>query len=167
MNVVNVISIVLGILSCFVIIYNLITHYYNIENLKDIIANKDNTIKMLNLTITDLRNAKPPKKDPYKKGIICLYPKVDLVASQGKADEEKLSVSYELEILEVSDSKVKVKVIDVIALENHGYVNDPANRSGLFDYFNNRWINKTDLQIIKDTRYHRDETITDILEEND
>lgn len=164
---INIALIVLGVLSCLVIIYNIITHYYNITDLKDTIQNKDKEIRKLNQTITDLRNSKPPKKDPFKKGTICLYPKVDLTSDQGGPNEEKLSVSCELEVLEVSDTKVKVKVLDIIALENHLYVNDPANRKGLFGYFDNRWISKIDLQIIKDTKYHRDETITDILEEHE
>lgn len=155
--------ITLGILACLVISYNIITYLNDVRKLKDVIEKKNKEIKKLNLTITDLNTPKQPKKDPYKKGVICLHPNVSLIANKGTNKEESLKVDFEVEILEVSDNRVKIKAIDVTPIENHKYVLEPSNRAGLLAYEDNKWVNKFDLQIIKDAKYHRNETIEDIL----
>ena len=65
------------------------------------------------------------------------------------ADKDNFSVVYEVEIIDVSKDKAKVKVLDFSSTDRIG--NDSAKRSGIIQFMNNKWVNRRDMSIIIDT----------------
>lgn len=96
--------------------------------------------------------------DPGDKAII---PDYELVY---KDKGTTFSVTYEVEILEVSIDKVKVKAIDFIANDQTG--RDPINRSGILAFMQDKWIKRTNIELVVDTSMRRDAKLQEILGDN-
>lgn len=96
--------------------------------------------------------------DAGDKAIVSDY---HLVYGQGTVNEIKFSVTYEVEIVEVSMDKVKVKATDFIANDKTG--RDPSNRQGILDFMQNKWIDKKDIELVVDNSMRRDAKLQEIL----
>lgn len=69
---------------------------------------------------------------------------------------------YELEVIEVSRNKLKVKALDYTS--NDSFPRDPANKQSLITYMTNKWIDKVEAQpIINTTKLNRANKIDSLL----
>ena len=93
--------------------------------------------------------------DPGDRAII---PNYTLIQTDTK---EKFSVTYEVEILEVSIDKVKVKAIDFTSNDKFG--KDPKHKSAIIDFMKDKWISKRDIELIVDDSMRRDAKLQEIL----
>jgi hypothetical protein len=93
--------------------------------------------------------------DPGDRAII---PNYVLMQTDTK---EKFSVTYEVEILEVSIDRVKVKAIDFTSNDKFG--KDPKHKSSIVDFMKDKWISKKDIELIVDDSMRRDSKLQEIL----
>lgn len=83
-----------------------------------------------------------------------IYPDYGLVIEQGTPKEESFKVTYELEVLEVSTDKVKVKALDFTSTHKVG--RDAANKQGIINFMQDKWVSKVDVQLVVDDSIKRD-----------
>lgn len=77
------------------------------------------------------------------------------------SENKSFEVTYEVEIIDISDKKVKVKSIDFIG--NCPVGRDPVNHQGILNFIDNKWISKSEVEIILDDAKKRDIKIDKIL----
>ena len=75
--------------------------------------------------------------------------------------KEDFHVTYEVEVLEVSMDKVKVKAIDYTSTDR--FAKDPKNKSAIIKFLQNKWVNKKDIELIIDDSMRRDRKLQQIL----
>jgi hypothetical protein len=75
--------------------------------------------------------------------------------------KESFHVTYEVEIVEVSVDKVKVKAIDFTS--NDKLAKDPKHKSAIIDFMKDKWIAKKDIELIVDDSMRRDAKLQEIL----
>ena len=75
--------------------------------------------------------------------------------------KEDFHVTYEVEVLEVSMDKVKVKAIDYTSTDR--FAKDPKNKSSIINFLQNKWVNKKDIELIIDDSMRRDRKLQQIL----
>ncbi len=71
-----------------------------------------------------------------------------------KTTNESFSVTYELEIVEISENKVKVIALDFTSSDKAG--KDPANKAGIIEFMKNKWVDKSSIQLVMDNSIKRD-----------
>jgi len=76
-------------------------------------------------------------------------------------EKEDFKVTYEVEILEVSIDKVKVKAIDFTSTDRVG--RDPQRRQGILDFMNGKWMKKKEIELVVDDQMRRDRKLNQIL----
>lgn len=70
-------------------------------------------------------------------------------------------VTYEVEIVEVSTGKVKVRSVNFTSSDKLG--KDPSNRQLILDFMWDKWISKRDIEIIVDDQMKRNIKLKEIL----
>jgi hypothetical protein len=75
--------------------------------------------------------------------------------------KESFSVTYEVEVLEVSMDKVKVKAINFTS--NDKFAKDSKNKSAIINFLQDKWVNKKDIELIIDDSMRRDRKLQQIL----
>lgn len=90
-----------------------------------------------------------------QKGII---PNHGLTQTSTKKDFE---VTYEVEILEVSENKVKVSAYDYTSTDS--FALDPTNKSAIIKFYQNQWVEKKIVELLMDKSDVRDSKIEKIL----
>jgi hypothetical protein len=75
--------------------------------------------------------------------------------------KENFHVTYEVEVLEVSVDKVKVKAVDYTSTDK--FAKDPKNKSSIINFLQNKWVNKKDIELIIDDSMRRDRKLQQIL----
>jgi len=93
--------------------------------------------------------------DPGDRAIIPDY------GLQHTDTKERFSVTYEVEVLEVSMDKVKVKAIDYTSTDK--FAKDPKNKSSIINFLQDKWVNKKDIELIVDDSMRRDRKLQQIL----
>ena len=93
--------------------------------------------------------------DPGDRAII---PDYGLMKTDTK---ESFCVTYEVEIVEVSMDKVKVKAIDFTSNDKFG--KDPNHKNAIIDFMKDKWIEKKDIELIVDNSMRRDAKLQKIL----
>ena len=93
--------------------------------------------------------------DPGDRAII---PNYGMIQTDTK---ESFHVTYEVEIVEVSVDKVKVKAIDFTS--NDKFARDPKHKSAIIDFMKDKWISKRDIELIVDDSMRRDAKLQEIL----
>lgn len=76
-------------------------------------------------------------------------------------DEDNFNVTYEVEILEVSEDKVKVKSVDYTTTDK--IARDPKLKPSILAFIDGKWIEKTTIELIVDEQMRRDRKIKQIL----
>jgi hypothetical protein len=106
------------------------------------------------------------KADAFKKDLIAIEPghKViypdyglswtDTDKDGNKMKPESFKVTYELEVLDVTESRVKVKAVDFTSMDQIG--RDAAKKSGIIQFMQDKWVNKSEVQLIVDDSVKRD-----------
>jgi hypothetical protein len=93
--------------------------------------------------------------DPGDRAIL---PDYGLTQTETK---ENFHVTYEVEIIEVSLDRVKVKAIDYTSTDK--FAKDPKNKSSIINFLQNKWVNKKDIELIIDDSMRRDRKLQQIL----
>jgi hypothetical protein len=75
--------------------------------------------------------------------------------------KESFSVTYEVEVLEVSMDRVKVKAINFTSTDK--FAKDPKNKSSIINFLQDKWVNKKDIELIVDDSMRRDRKLQQIL----
>jgi hypothetical protein len=77
------------------------------------------------------------------------------LSTKGSDDEKSISftVTYEVEILEVSADSVKVKAIDYKSHDS--YAKDPANKQAILNFMTGSWLKRHEVEILMDERKKR------------
>lgn len=70
------------------------------------------------------------------------------------------SVTYEVEIVDISIDKVKVKAIDFEANDSAGI--DPKNKNGIIAFMQDKWIDKKRIQLLVDDSMRRDKKLREL-----
>jgi hypothetical protein len=106
------------------------------------------------------------KADAFKKDLIAIEPgnKViypdyglswtDTDKDGNKMKPESFKVTYELEVLEVTEYRIKVKAVDFTSMDQIG--RDASKKSGIIQFMKDKWINKSEVQLIVDDSVKRD-----------
>ena len=106
------------------------------------------------------------KADAFKKNLISIepghrviYPDYGLTWTDKDKDgndlpPESFKVTYELEVLEVTENKLKIKAVDITSEDKIG--RDPAKKSGIISFMKNKWVDKNQVQLIVDDSVKRD-----------
>lgn len=84
-----------------------------------------------------------------------IYPDYYLRHSPDKKDSSKdvsFNVTYELEVLDVSENKIKVKGIDFTS----SFARDPTKKAGILEFIKDKWVDKKDVQLVVDDSIKRD-----------
>ncbi len=69
-------------------------------------------------------------------------------------------VTYEVEILEVSEEKVKVKPL---SFTGYGKIpNDPQNKQSILNAMNDKWVPKKDIELVVDDQMKRDKKLQEL-----
>ena len=74
---------------------------------------------------------------------------------------ESFEVTYEVEIVEVSMGKVKVKAVGFTS--NDRFARDPKNKSSIINFLQDKWVKKRDIELIVDDSMRRDRKLQQIL----
>ena len=75
--------------------------------------------------------------------------------------KESFSVTYEVEVLEVSMDKVKVKAIDFTSTDK--FAKDPKMRPSIINFLQDKWVSKDSIELIVDDSMRRDRKLQKIL----
>lgn len=106
------------------------------------------------------------KADAFKKDLIAIepghrviYPDYGLTWTDTDKDGNKMKpesfkVTYELEVLEVTETRLKVKAVDFTSMDQIG--RDASKKSGIVQFMKDKWINKNEVQLIVDDSVKRD-----------
>ena len=92
---------------------------------------------------------------PGRKGILYNYPLTLLTT------KTKFKVTYEVEILEASENKVKVSAYDFTSTDS--FARDPSNHSMIVGFYQNQWVSKEVVELFIDKSDIRDSKIEQIL----
>ena len=105
------------------------------------------------------------KAESFKKNLISIepghrviYPNYGLTWTDQDKDgndlpPESFKVTYELEVLEVTENKLKIKAVDITSEDKIG--RDPAKKSGIISFMKNKWVDKNQVQLIVDDSVKR------------
>jgi len=77
------------------------------------------------------------------------------LSTKGSDDEKPIpfTVTYEVEILEVSVDSVKVKAIDYRSHDS--YAKDPANKQAILNFMTGSWLKRHEVEILMDEKKKR------------
>ena len=75
--------------------------------------------------------------------------------------KDKFSVDYEVDILEISERRVKVKAYDYTS--NDAIANDPSSKNSIVSFLDYKWIDKSEIEVILDEKNLRDIKLNEIL----
>lgn len=106
------------------------------------------------------------KADAFKKDLIAIepghrviYPDYGLTFTDTDKDGNKMKpesfkVTYELEVLEVTETRLKVKAVDFTSMDQIG--RDAKRKPGIIQFMQDKWVNKNEVQLIVDDSVKRD-----------
>ena len=83
-----------------------------------------------------------------------IYPDYGLFYNPKTDQEESFKVTYELEVLDTSKDKVKVRAIDFTSTDTIG--RDPKKKQGIIDFMKDKWVSKKEIQLVVDDSIKRD-----------
>ena len=92
---------------------------------------------------------------PGRKGILHNF------ALTQSSTKTNFKVTYEVEILEVSENKVKVSAYDFTSTDS--FARDPSNHSMIVGFYQNQWVSKEVVELFIDKSDIRDSKIEQIL----
>jgi hypothetical protein len=75
--------------------------------------------------------------------------------------KESFHITYEVEVVEVSLDKVKVKAIDFTSEDK--FAKDPKNKSAIINFLQDKWVKKDSIELIIDDSMRRDRKLQQIL----
>lgn len=141
----NIIMLVLASLTLISIVFAMILFTKVIELNKEL----DKAKLDLNKTKEDAQEL--VEIEPGDNAIVPGYG----LSTKGSDDEKSISftVTYEVEILEVSVDSVKVKAIDYKSHDS--YAKDPANKQAILNFMTGSWLKRHEVEILMDEKKKR------------
>jgi hypothetical protein len=141
----NIIMLVLAVITLVSIIFSMVLFTKVIELNKEL----DKAKLDLNKTKEDAQEL--VEIEPGDNAIVPGYG----LSTKGSDDEKSISftVTYEVEILEVSVDSVKVKAIDYKSHDS--YAKDPANKQAILNFMTGSWLKRHEVEILMDERKKR------------
>jgi len=138
----NIIMLVLASLTLISIIFSIVLFTKVIELNKEL----DNAKR-------DLTKVKEDAQElvEIEEGDNAIIPNYGLSTKGDKP--VSFTVTYEVEILEVSVDSVKVKAIDYKSHDS--YAKDPANRSSIISFLQDTWLKKHEVEMVMDDKKRR------------
>ena len=124
--------------------------YFNNIKLQVEMANMKLTVDKVNQAQEDLISI-----DPGDRAILPDY------GLQHTDTKESFSVTYEVEVLEVSMDKVKVKAINFTSTDK--FAKDPKNKQAIINFLQDKWVSKDSIELIVDDSMRRDRKLQQIL----
>jgi hypothetical protein len=92
---------------------------------------------------------------PGRKGVIYNF------GLEQSSTKTTFKVTYEVEIIEASENKVKVSAYDFTSTDS--FARDPKNKSSIIGFYQNQWVSKKDVELMVDKSDTRDIKIEQIL----
>jgi hypothetical protein len=88
-------------------------------------------------------------------GDTCIIPDYRLMNTDKNRDpvEINFSITYEVEVLEVTKDKLKVRATDYTSTDS--FPRDPKNKKGIIDFLQNKWVDRSSVELVMDTRKRR------------
>ena len=88
-------------------------------------------------------------------GDTCIIPDYRLTNTDETRNPIQINfgVTYEAEILEVSKDKIKVRAVNYTS--NDKFPRDPKNRKGIIDFLQDKWVDKSIVELVIDTHKRR------------
>lgn len=88
-------------------------------------------------------------------GDTCIIPDYRLTNTDENRNPVQInfSVTYEVEVLEVTKDKLKVKATDYTSTDS--FPRDTKNKKGIIDFLQNKWVDKSSVELVMDTRKRR------------
>ncbi len=116
------------------------------------------TMDKLSSARVELKNSiKEKKVYPFLQGGKAILLNYGLTYGRDK----DFKIDYEVDIIEVSMNKIKVRAYDFIPHDSIG--KDPSNKQGIIDFMQNRWIDKISAEVIISKEEFRDIKLDQIL----
>lgn len=79
--------------------------------------------------------------------------------------KHSFSVIYELSVVEVSDKQVKVSAYDFSTTSKlpDAVLNEPGHRKNIIDFYQNKWVNKSEVSLMLGKQAVRDKKISELI----
>jgi hypothetical protein len=74
-----------------------------------------------------------------------------------KENNKSFKVNYEVEVLEATPDRIKVSAYDYTS--NDSIANEPGSRNGIINFMKERWINRSEFQLMVDDSMVREDKI--------
>lgn len=97
-----------------------------------------------------LEKAKEESETPIEPGDSAILPEFGLTS---KTDSQSFTVDYEVDIVEVSEDRVKVRATGYTSHDS--YAKDPANRQSIIAFMQDHWVKKSEIEIVMDEKKRR------------
>jgi len=97
-----------------------------------------------------LEKAKEESETPIEPGDSAILPEFGLTS---KDDNQSFTVDYEVDIVEVSEDRVKVRATGYTSHDS--YAKDPANRQSIIAFMQDHWVKKSEIEIVMDEKKRR------------
>lgn len=97
------------------------------------------------------------------KGERALIPSYPLTYGGGTKDEKSFKASYEVDVIEVTDKKIKVVPYRVITDDNDINANQQKIQ-GIIDFLKDKWIDISEAQPILDTQVRREDKLEELVD---
>jgi hypothetical protein len=165
------IEIVLG--SCLVVSIIAIVVIATKKNPIDDILESNNKLKSevenLKLKLEDIKSKLEHSEKRRKnilsinKGERALIHSYPLTFAGGTKDEVSFNADYEVDVIEVTDKKIKVSPYRVITDSND--INSNQQRlQGIIDFLDNKWVDISSAQPIIDTQVRREDKLEELAD---
>ncbi len=129
---------------------------YN-DDLKSKIKRKDNSIDDLRKTIENLKKENVISILPGQKAIMPNYG----LSTSGSSNKISFEVTYEVDIIDVSVDRVKVRAINYTS--NDSYANDVSNKNKIISFMSDKWILKKEIELIISESDRRNAKLDNLL----
>lgn len=93
---------------------------------------------------------KAKEESPIEPGDSAILPEYGLTS---KDTNQSFTVDYEVDIVEVSEDRVKVRATGYTSHDS--YAKDPANRQSIIAFMQDHWVKKSEIEIVMDEKKRR------------
>ena len=120
---------------------------------------KDKIKKEKDKVQRELDNALKKDLIEIEPGHKVIYPDYGLTWTDTDKDGNKMNpvsfkVTYELEVLDVTETRLKVKAVDFTSMDQIG--RDAKRKPSIIQFMQDKWVNKNEVQLIVDDSVKRD-----------
>lgn len=74
--------------------------------------------------------------------------------------EINFEVTYEVDIIEVAKDKLKVRATNYTSIDK--FPRDPANKKGIIDFLQDKWVDKSEVELVMDVKKRRNIKLSEL-----